>query len=186
MLHLNVLHYKEWNLKCFHYFQEMKSETNIPFTLFEKWKVKLFFVSLFSRNESEIEIPRDRDREVKFQKQISRILEKRDFCWLLGCDVLLVAVFFIESIFTSFRFLCPHIWSMTWIFEAVFPGRAYWNCSIGWEIMLLNEIFIPSSMKDKSELHKKIQLNKIQFPSIHGGQLIYLKKKANKERKRKC
>ena len=57
----------EWNLKCFHFFREMKSETNIPFTLFEKWKVKWFFVSLFSRSESEIEIPRDRDREVKFQ-----------------------------------------------------------------------------------------------------------------------
>ena len=60
---------KEWNLKCFHFFREMKSETNIPFTLFEKWKVKWFFVSLFSRSESEIEIPRDRDREVKFQKK---------------------------------------------------------------------------------------------------------------------
>ena len=92
MIHFNVLHYqflwifhdkmqsymhnftlfsreKEWNLKCFHFFWEMKSETNIPFTLFEKWKVKWFFVSLFSRSESEIEIPRDRDREVKFQKK---------------------------------------------------------------------------------------------------------------------
>ena len=47
----------------------MKSEKNNPFTLFEKWKVKWFFVSLFSRSESEIEIPRDRDREVKFQKK---------------------------------------------------------------------------------------------------------------------
>ena len=44
----------------------MKSEKNYPFTLFEKWKVKWFFLSLFSRSESEIEIPRDRDREVKF------------------------------------------------------------------------------------------------------------------------
>ena len=92
MLHFNILHYQflwifhdkiqsnmhnftlfsreiEWNLKCFHFFREMKSETNIPFTLFEKWKVKWFFVSLFSRSESEIEIPRDRDREVKFQKK---------------------------------------------------------------------------------------------------------------------
>ena len=92
MLQFNILHYQflwifhdkiqsnmhnftlfsreiEWNLKCFHFFREMKSETNIPFTLFEKWKVKWFFVSLFSRSESEIEIPRDRDREVKFQKK---------------------------------------------------------------------------------------------------------------------
>ena len=92
MLHLNVSHYKflwifhdkiqsymhnftlfsrekEWNLKCFHFFREMKSEIFFPFNLFEKWKVKWFFVSLFSRSESEIEIPRDRDREVKFQKK---------------------------------------------------------------------------------------------------------------------
>ena len=60
---------KEWNLICFHFFREMKSEKIFPFILFEKWKVKWFFVSLFSRSESEIRIPRDRDREVKFQKK---------------------------------------------------------------------------------------------------------------------
>ena len=55
----------------------MKSEKNYPFTLFEKWKVKWFFLSLFSRSESEIEIPRDRDREVKFQN-ISREFSRNE------------------------------------------------------------------------------------------------------------
>ena len=31
---------KEWNLKCFHFFREVKSEKKYPFTVFEKWKVK--------------------------------------------------------------------------------------------------------------------------------------------------
>ena len=51
----------------FTFFEKWKVKKNYPFTLFEKWKVKWFFLSLFSRSESEIEIPRDRDREVKFQ-----------------------------------------------------------------------------------------------------------------------
>ena len=33
----------------------------------ENWKVKWFFVLLFSRSESEIPILRDQDREMKFQ-----------------------------------------------------------------------------------------------------------------------
>ena len=77
---------KGWNLKCFHFFREMKSETNIPFTLFEKWKVKWFFVSLFSRSKSEIKIPRDRDWEVKFEKK-SREFSRNDTLagyWLEG------------------------------------------------------------------------------------------------------
>ena len=59
---------KEWNLNCFHFFREMKSEIIFLFTLFEKWKVNWFLISLFSRSESEIEKPRDRDREVKYEK----------------------------------------------------------------------------------------------------------------------
>ena len=46
----------------------MKSEIIFLFTLFEKWKVNWFLISLFSRSESEIEKPRDRDREVKYEK----------------------------------------------------------------------------------------------------------------------
>ena len=69
----------------------MKSEKNNPFTLFEKWKVKWFFVSLFSRSESEIEIPRDRDREVKFQKksrEFSRNETLAGYCYVLHSFVL--------------------------------------------------------------------------------------------------
>ena len=40
---------------------------NILFTLFKKWKVKCFFVLLFSKSDSEI--PWDRDREMIFPKK---------------------------------------------------------------------------------------------------------------------
>ena len=59
---------KEWNLNGFHFFWEIKSEIISLFTLFEIWKVKWFLISLFSRSESEIEKPRDRDRKVKYEK----------------------------------------------------------------------------------------------------------------------
>ena len=49
----------------------MKSEKN-PFNLFEKWKVKSFFLSLISR--SEIKTPRDQEREVKFWKNCRKFL----------------------------------------------------------------------------------------------------------------
>ena len=39
--------------------------------------MKRFFVSLFSRSESEIEIPGDRDREVKFKKNLENSRETR-------------------------------------------------------------------------------------------------------------
>ena len=86
---------EKWNENLIHSFREVKSEMKMPwdrdrevkflensqeftlfsrekrvkyeFTLFEKWKVKWFLVSLFSRSESEIKMPRDRDREVKLQ-----------------------------------------------------------------------------------------------------------------------
>ena len=68
VISLFFLEKKEWNLNCFHFFREMKSEIIFLFTLFEKWKVNWFLISLFSRSESEIEKPRDRDREVKYEK----------------------------------------------------------------------------------------------------------------------
>ena len=55
---------KEWNLRFFHCFWEMKSETNIPF---REMKREIIFWFIFSSSRSENEIP----REVKFQK-ISR------------------------------------------------------------------------------------------------------------------
>ena len=47
------------------FFLEKKSEIWNAFTLFEKWKVNLFFLSLISRVKSEIKMPWNRDREWK-------------------------------------------------------------------------------------------------------------------------
>ena len=57
---------KEWNLKCFHSFRELKSEFCFPFTHFEneKWNEN----ALRSRMKSEMKMPRDRDQEVKCQQ----------------------------------------------------------------------------------------------------------------------
>ena len=78
---------KEWNLNCFHFFREMKSEIIFIFTLFEKWKVNWFLISLFSRSESEIKMPRDQDREVKLQNnsretRLSQVTDNGTFYWL--------------------------------------------------------------------------------------------------------
>ena len=47
------------------FFLEKKSEIWKAFTLFEKWKVNLFFLSLISRVKSEMKMPWNRDREWK-------------------------------------------------------------------------------------------------------------------------
>ena len=47
VISLFFLEKKEWNLNCFHFFREMKSEIISLFTLFEKWKVNWFSISLF-------------------------------------------------------------------------------------------------------------------------------------------
>ena len=57
-------------------FLNKKSEIWNDFTIFEKWKVKNFLPSLFSRSESENQMTQNRDREVNFQKnsrEFSRI-----------------------------------------------------------------------------------------------------------------
>ena len=67
---------KEWNMKWFHHFREMKSENFSPFTLFEKWKWKSNDSKSRSRSESENQMTQNRDREVNFQKnsrEFSRI-----------------------------------------------------------------------------------------------------------------
>ena len=105
---------EKWNENLIHSFREVKSEMKIWFTLFEKWKVKWKFDSLFSRSEkwnenlvhsfrewkvkwkcldieiesekwnenvsksrsrvkSELKMPRDRDREVKFLENFREI-----------------------------------------------------------------------------------------------------------------
>ena len=60
---------KEWNLKCFQSFREMKSEFCFPFTLFENEKWNENALRSRSRMKSEMKMPRDRDREVKFPKK---------------------------------------------------------------------------------------------------------------------
>ena len=59
---------KEWNLKCFHSFREMKSEIIFPFTHSENEKWNENALRSRSRMKSEMKMPRDRDWEVKYQK----------------------------------------------------------------------------------------------------------------------
>ena len=56
---------KEWNLKYFHSFRELKSEFSFPFTHFENEKWNENVLRSRSRMKSEMKMPRDRDREVK-------------------------------------------------------------------------------------------------------------------------
>ena len=61
---------KEWNLKCFHSFRELKSE--------------FIFLSLISRMKSEMKIPWDRDREWKVKWKCLEIeIEKWNFKQIL-------------------------------------------------------------------------------------------------------
>ena len=96
VISLFFLEKKEWNLNCFHFFREMKSEIIFLFTLFEKWKVNWFLISLFSRSESEIEKPRDRDREVKYEKnsrEFSRNETLAGYCNTYNWEPWLMTIF---------------------------------------------------------------------------------------------
>ena len=53
------------NCIIYSFFLEKKNEIWNTFTLFEKWKVNLFFLSLISRVKSEMKMPWNRDREWK-------------------------------------------------------------------------------------------------------------------------
>ena len=69
---------KEWNLKCFHSFWELKSEFCFPFTHFEneKWNEN----ALRSRMKSEMKKPQNRDREWKVKWNCLEIeIEKWNF-----------------------------------------------------------------------------------------------------------
>ena len=79
----------------------MKSEIIFLFTLFEKWKVNWFFISLFSRSESEIEKPRDRDREVKSEKNSRELSRNENIAGL--CIEYLGS----SSFFGSFKSILP-------------------------------------------------------------------------------
>ena len=59
---------KEWKLKWFHSFREMKSEIIFPFTHSENEKWNENALRSRSRMKSEMKMPRDRDWEVKYQK----------------------------------------------------------------------------------------------------------------------
>ena len=89
----------------------MKSEFFFLFTLFEKWKVKWFLVSLFSRSESEIEMPRDRD-----WWNMKKILENRDSRGLLSPYLFLKnwrSIFFVSWPTTKLAFTFPIFKNLT-------------------------------------------------------------------------
>ena len=101
MLHSNISHYqflwifhdkiqsymhnftlfsreKEWYVKWFHSFQELKSEFSFPFTHFENEKWNENALRSRSRMKSEMKIPKDRDREWKVKWKCLEI-EKWNF-----------------------------------------------------------------------------------------------------------
>ena len=62
---INFLNFSWQDMHNSLFFLEKKSEIWKAFTLFEKWKVNLFFLSLISRVKSEMKMPWNRDREWK-------------------------------------------------------------------------------------------------------------------------
>ena len=77
-------------------FLNKKSEIWNDFTIFEKWKVKNFLPSLFSRSESENQMTQNRDREVNFQKnsrEFSRIETLAGHCMIQGLNIYLSLLF---------------------------------------------------------------------------------------------
>ena len=62
---INFLNFSWQDMHNSLFFLEKKSEIWNAFTLFEKWKVNLFFLSLISRVKSEMKMPWNRDREWK-------------------------------------------------------------------------------------------------------------------------
>ena len=71
-----VKFFMKLGVKFHSFFLEKKGEIFVPFTLFEKWKWNENDWKSRSRSESEIKMTRDRDWEVKFQKnsrEFSRI-----------------------------------------------------------------------------------------------------------------
>ena len=78
---------KEWNLKCFHLFREWKVKWECLEIEIEneKWNEKA--LKSRSRVKSEMKMPRDRDREVKFQnnsREFSRNETLAGYCLVLS------------------------------------------------------------------------------------------------------
>ena len=66
---------EKWIKNLVHSFSRSESEKKSLSLFFEKWKVKWKSSSLFSRMKSEMKMPRDRDREVKFLENSREILK---------------------------------------------------------------------------------------------------------------
>ena len=80
------------------FFSRKKSEIQIAFTFFEKWKVKNKFLSLFFESwKWNSNGSRSRTRSENLKK-ISRILEKRESRWGLEFVLLLVAYWWINLV----------------------------------------------------------------------------------------
>ena len=74
---------EKWIKNLVHSFSRSESETKSLSLFFEKWKVKWKSSSLFSRMKSEMKMPGDRDREVKFlenSREILKFWSKRFLC----------------------------------------------------------------------------------------------------------
>ena len=143
VISLFFLEKKEWNLNCFHFFREMKSEIIFLFTLFEKWKVNWFLISLFSRSESEIEKPRDRDREVKYEKN-SREFSRNET--LAGCWSRVGKTIFISVVIAKFLYYFPQrIYLPFW-----FWYMCHWDISFPIFCDIIRPIFghLPSHFLD--------------------------------------
>ena len=93
-------------------FLNKKSEIWNDFTIFEKWKVKNFLPSLFSRSESENQMTQNRDREVKVKIKWLKIeIEKWIFKKILENSresrlSLVTALLKVKLLF----FTCRHTW----------------------------------------------------------------------------
>ena len=94
-------------------FLNKKSEIWNDFTIFEKWKVKNFLPSLFSRSESENQMTQNRDREVKVKIKWLKIeIEKWIFKKILENSresrlSLVTVIHALNSNLNAFKF-CSH------------------------------------------------------------------------------
>ena len=99
-------------------FLNKKSEIWNDFTIFEKWKVKNFLPSLFSRSESENQMTQNRDREVKVKIKWLKIeIEKWIFKKILENSresrlSLVTATLVVQSLILQWSrwWWCPMLW----------------------------------------------------------------------------
>ena len=94
------------------FFLEKNSEIWNAFTLFENWKVNLLFLSLISRMKSEMNMPWDRDREVKFLENSREILKSLNFLLFTHFAFCVLHLHFVEFLYCWFQ-ICPQITHFT-------------------------------------------------------------------------